>query len=211
MHDYFLRALVDQHRRHLMAEADAHRQIKAADAVRYESSAPAVPGLIWAEGTQLTVRPIACDDSDRLTRLFGRLSPRSIQLRFLSPIRRLSRAQLARLVDVDHECREALVALSNDEIIAVARYDGVCGSGEAEIAVTVEDAWQHRGIGKRLTRRLSKLAIARGYDTFVADILPDNRAALSMVRKLSPDASIRWSRGEYRASIPLLRSRASGI
>jgi GNAT superfamily N-acetyltransferase len=210
MHDYFLQSLVDQHRQRLMAGADAHRQLKTARAVRLGTSATAVPGAIWADGTLLNVRPIACDDTDRLKRLFGRLSPRSIQLRFFAPIRRLSSAQLARLVDVDHECRDALVALSNDEIVAVARYDGCCGSGEAEIAVTVEDSWQHRGIGKRLTRNLSKLAIARGYDTFVATILPDNRAALRLVRTLSPDASIRWSRGEYQASIPLVQSPISG-
>jgi L-amino acid N-acyltransferase YncA len=112
--------------------------------------------------------------------------------------------QLTRLVNVDHDCREALVALSNDEIVAVARYEAECGDHAAEIAVTVEDTWQRRGIGKRLTRRLSTLAIARGFDTFVASILPDNRAALSFVRTLSSDASIRWNRGEYEASIPLL-------
>ncbi len=209
MHDSFLQSLVDQRRQHLMADAEAHRQLKAARAGRHETPATAGRGAIWADGTLLNVRPIACDDTDRLKRLFGRLSPVSIQMRFFAPIRRLSRAQLARLVDVDHKCRDALVALSNDEIVAVARYDGHC-AGEAEIAVTVEDSWQHRGIGKRLARNLSKLAIARGYDTFVAAILPDNRAALRLVRALSPDASIRWSRGEYQASIPLVQSRISG-
>ena len=209
MHDYFLQSLVDQRRQHLMAGADARRQLNTARAVRHETSATAGRGAIWADGTLLNVRPIASDDTDRLKRLFGRLSPRSIQLRFFAPIRRLSSAQLARLVDVDHECRDALVALSNDEIVAVARYDGQCGS-EAEIAVTVEDTWQHRGIGKRLTRNLSKLAIARGYDTLVAYIMPDNRAALRLVRTLSPDVSIRWSGGAYQASIPLVQRRMSG-
>ncbi len=37
---------------------------------------------------------------------------------------------------------------------AVARYDARAGGHAAEIAVTVEDAWQHRGLGKRLTKRL---------------------------------------------------------
>ena len=203
MYEHHLPSLNEQRRHQLMAEADAHRLINAAR--DYEMPARAIPDTIWAEGTMLQVRPIACEDVDRLTRLFGRLSPRSVQLRFFSPIPGMSRAQLIRLVDVDHIRREALVALSNDEIVAVARYDGREVATEAEIAVTVEDTWQRRGIGKRLTRRLSTLAVARGYNTFIADILPDNRAALSLVRNLSTETSVRWSDGAYEALIPLER------
>jgi GNAT superfamily N-acetyltransferase len=202
MHEYILRSLVDEHRRQLLAGAEAQRHITAARTSPYNLPAT-LPDVLWAEGTLLNVRPIATDDVDRLVRLFGRLSPRSVQLRFFSPIRRLSRAQLTRLVTVDHDCREALVALSNDEIIAVARYEAECGARKAEVAVTVEDTWQHRGIGKRLVRRLSTLAVTRGFDTFVATILPENRAALRLVRTLSPNTSVRWGRGEYEASIPL--------
>ena len=103
------------------------------------------------------------------------------------------------------------MALDGDEIVAVARYDGRAGaspeaSRQAEIAITVEDAWQHRGVGRRLARRLAALAADRGYDTFVATMLPDNRAALGLVRKLVPDATVRWSGGEYEAAIPLMRA-----
>ena len=203
MHEYILRSLVDEHRRQLLAGADAHRHVSAAR-TSLDNAPVTVPDVLWAEGTLLNVRPIATDDVDRLVRLFGRLSPRSVQLRFFAPIRRLSRAQLTRFATVDHDCREALVALSNDEIIAVARYEAECGARKAEVAVTVEDTWQRRGIGKRLAGRLSDLAVARGFDTFVASILPENRAALSLVRTLSPNTSVRWGRGEYEASIPLI-------
>jgi GNAT superfamily N-acetyltransferase len=201
MYEHHLPSLNEQRRHQFMADADARRLINTARDV--EMPAPAIPDTIWAEGTLLRVRPIVSTDADRLTRLFGRLSPRSVQARFFSPIRRIPRAQLVRMVEVDHLRREALVVLSNDEIIAVARYDGCEDAAEAEIAVTVEDTWQHRGVGKRLTRRLSALAVARGYDTFVANILPDNRAALNLVRNLSPETSIRWSDGAYEALIPL--------
>ena len=51
--------------------------------------------------------------------------------------------------------------------------------------MTVEDDWQHRGLGKRLAARLGKLAESRGYDRFTATMLPDNRAALGLIRTLS--------------------------
>jgi GNAT superfamily N-acetyltransferase len=167
--------------------------------------------VISIDGTALAVRPIALDDVERLSRLFTRLSPESVHYRFFSPVRRLPRSALLRLADVDHERRDALVALDGDEIVAVARYDAPAGGagappGEAEIAVTVEDAWQHRGVGKRLSLRLARLARERGYERFNATMLGDNRAALGLVRRLSPDATVSFADGEFHASIPLRRA-----
>src|SRR5205814_8043687 len=94
------------------------------------------------DGTRLTVRPIAITDAAGLERLFTRLSPASVYSRFFSPMARPPRAALLRLADVDHGRRDALVALDGDEIVGVARYDARPGSTEAEIALTIEDAWQ---------------------------------------------------------------------
>jgi ribosomal protein S18 acetylase RimI-like enzyme len=162
--------------------------------------------IMRVDDTDLTVRAITITDAERLARLFGRLSPSSVHFRFFSPISRPPRAALLRLADVDHVRRDALVALDGDEIVAVARYDGRPDSREAEIAITVEDAWQHRGVGKHLAVRLAGLATDRGYDTFVATMLPDNRAALGLVRKLVPDATVRWAGGEYEAALPLFKA-----
>jgi GNAT superfamily N-acetyltransferase len=160
---------------------------------------------------ELTIRPIAITDAERLARLFTRLSPASVHSRFFSPIARPPRAALLRLADVDHRRRDALVALDGDEIVAVARYDGRTNpdrsrSSQAEIAMTVEDSWQRRGLGKRLAQRLAVLAADRGYDTFVATVLPDNRAALGLMRKLVPDVSVRWAGGDYEADMPLMHA-----
>ena len=108
------------------------------------------------DGTPLTVRPIQISDTERLARMFARLSAASVHQRFFSPIRELPQSTLLHLVEVDHCRRDALVALDGDEIVAVARYDGlgVPGTRDAEIALTVEDAWQRRGVGRRLIRRL---------------------------------------------------------
>jgi GNAT superfamily N-acetyltransferase len=163
------------------------------------------------DGTDLVIRPISIGDVERLARLFSRLSPESVHFRFFSPVVRPPRAALLRLADVDHRRRDALVALDGDEIVAVARYDGRVdadrkASRQAEIALTVEDAWQHRGLGKLLAVRLAHLAAERGYDTFVATMLPDNRAALGLVRKLVPEATVRWAGGEYEADMPLVHA-----
>jgi RimJ/RimL family protein N-acetyltransferase len=156
----------------------------------------------------LTVREIEIGDVERLRRMFNRLSADSVYRRFFSPVQEPSRSALLWLATVDHHDRDALVALDGDEIVGVARYDARPGSRTAEIAVTVEDAWQHRGLGKRLTLRLARRAIDRGFEAFEATLLPDNRPALGLLRKLSPDASVRFDAGGYAASMPLPRSAA---
>jgi GNAT superfamily N-acetyltransferase len=153
----------------------------------------------------LEVREITHDDIARLERMFTRLSPDTVYRRFFSPVHQLPRSALLWLTSVDHGCREALVALDGDEIVAVARYDGRPGSATAEIAVTVEDGWQHRGLGRRLTRRLARRALDHGFDAFEATMQPDNHAALGLLHRLSGDAVVRWDGNAYAASVPLAR------
>ena len=162
--------------------------------------------LTLADGSVFAVRPIEAGDVERLRRMFDRLSPTTVYRRFFSPVVRPSNRMLLWLTNVDHDCREALVALQGDEIVAVARYDGRPGSTEAEIAVTVEDAWQHRGLGLRLVRRLAAAALDHGFEAFIANMLAENRPALGLVRKLSPDASVIWDDGGYVATVPLSRA-----
>ena len=182
--------------------------------------APVLREIMNVDGTDLTVRPILAGDAEGLNRMFGRLSRKSVYLRFFSPISQIPPEMLARLTDVDHLRRDALVALDGADIVAVARYDAArpdetgdhetgadTGTRDAEIAVTVVDAWQRRGLGHRLLERLEALARRRGYDAFVARILPENRAALELVHKFDPDVDVRLAGGEYEARIPFSARR----
>jgi GNAT superfamily N-acetyltransferase len=155
------------------------------------------------DGTKVDLRPLQPDDVERLRRTFDRLSPLSVYRRFMTPLARPSEAGLRRLADVDHRRREAVVATSGDEIVGVARYSVQEGDRQAEIAVVVEDAWQHRGLALLLLRRLAELARRRHLDEFTATILGDNRPAASMVRRLSPEARFSVRGGEIAVTIPL--------
>jgi RimJ/RimL family protein N-acetyltransferase len=179
-----------------------HREVVAAER-RHRS-------LAEAEAQRLvTFRPIELSDVDRLDRMFRRLSAESIRYRFFSPLTRVPRAALLRLAVVDHQRSEALVALDDDEIVGIAGYNGLefedgPNAREAELAVSIEDRWQRRGLGRALARRLAAVARARGCDAFVVRILPENRAALGLLRALVPDADVRFSEGEYGARVPLV-------
>jgi GNAT superfamily N-acetyltransferase len=155
------------------------------------------------DGTVVEVRTIDASDVCRLRRLFDRLSPTSVYFRFFAPIRRPRAGVLEHLAAVDHERREAIVALADDEIIAVARYDAGTDGDEAELAVTVEDAWQGRGLGKLLSRRLARLARQRGFTAFTATVLGENRAALALMHAITPDVDVRFRSGQYDVYVPL--------
>lgn len=156
-----------------------------------------------SDGTELLVRPILPEDDERLERLFPRLSAESLYRRFFAPVPRLRHDVLEYLVNIDYDRRMALVVLVEDDIIAVARYDRLDEPGEAEAAIIVEDAWQHRGIGTRLLWRLAAAARERGVERFVAGVLAENRPMLGLLRAMSPDVETSLEGGEFAVRMGL--------
>jgi acetyltransferase len=133
----------------------------------------------------LTVRPIAAADREPLHDAFLRLSDASRHRRFLAPKPRLTAAELRYLTEVDHRSHEALLALAPDgRIVAVARYAPHGPAGLAELAVTVEDKLQGRGIGTMLSFRLLAAAAANGIHTLTASMLAGNEAARALCARL---------------------------
>jgi hypothetical protein len=101
-----------------------------------------------------TVRPV---DAQLLADGFTRLSARSRRLRFLTPKQALSPAELRYSTDVDHHDYEALGALDHPggRGVGIARYIRDADDPQAaEIAVTIIDDWQGRGLGTELVAQL---------------------------------------------------------
>jgi GNAT superfamily N-acetyltransferase len=157
----------------------------------------------WVRGGPLRLRPLRADDGNRLCGLYARLSPESLYRRFLSPMPRPRPDLLPRLLDVDHRDGEAIAALEGDDIVAVARYLRPPGADVAEVALVVADAWQRRGLGRLLMRRLGRLARRRGIRAFVGTIAGENQAAMLLVHSSAEDVSARWASGEMEFEIPL--------
>ncbi|MEY2434477.1 MAG: hypothetical protein QOC92_4202 [Acidimicrobiaceae bacterium] len=155
------------------------------------------------EGRCITVRPIDDDDVDRLRRLFFRLSPETVHLRFFQPVKAPSEKMLHHLAEVDHNRRQAIVAVYDDEIVAVVRYDRGEDPSLAEMAIVVEDAWQGHGLGKLLLRRLTVDAIEHGVETLTATVLGENRRALGLAHRVAPTTHTRLDHGEWYLDIPL--------
>src|SRR5215469_12353257 len=95
------------------------------------------------DGVCFRVRPIRPDDAGRLVDFHRRLSPHSVYLRFFTFHPTLSEAEVVRFTTVDYVDRLALVATSDDRLLAVGRFDRLPGTTEAEVAFIVADEFQH--------------------------------------------------------------------
>lgn len=156
--------------------------------------------------TAPALRIIRTSDAERLERLFYRLSPESVYRRFFTLYTTPPCGVMRKLVDLDHDSRDALVAVVDDEIVAVARYAAV-GPHEAEVAVVVEDAWQGLGLGPRLLTCVAALARVHGYTTLTATVLAENRPAIAMLRSVFPDGVWTPDGTEYEWRVALAPER----
>jgi GNAT superfamily N-acetyltransferase len=137
----------------------------------------------------VTTRPIRPDDEPRFYRMWPRLSAETIYRRFHSPVRCLPADLVHRLVDVDHDRRDAVVALVGDEVVGVARYDRAAADpASADFAVVVEDGWQGVGLGRQLLAEVTALAAARGVRTATALVQTDNDRVVGLIRQVLPGA-----------------------
>jgi GNAT superfamily N-acetyltransferase len=159
------------------------------------------------DGSHVRVRQARRADRDLLVRGFERLSPQSRYLRFLSPMRELGEKTLRNLTEIDHHDHEAMIALDErgDEGIGVARY--VCDPirpDRAEVAVTVVDDWQGRGLGTLLLEVLGVRARHEGIRTFTALMLVRNAQMMDLFEQLGPVRIVGRAAGtvEIEVAIP---------
>ena len=157
--------------------------------------------LVLVDGTVFPVRTIQPGDASALQRFHGRLSERSIYLRFFGPMKELSNEKARYFAHTDSINHFALVALDPDEpdeIVAVARYDREAGSDRAEYAALVEDLWQGRGVGVGLTHQLVDTARDRGIRRFYALVMHGNQGMLRLLRSLDlPERERREGNDKY--------------
>lgn len=130
------------------------------------------------DGTQLYFRPLHPTDEPGLTDLFHALSEQTKYYRFMSRSKHVSRKQIQDFVFINHRTDIAIVATvpesHGDEIVAIGRYYLDEKTNFAEVAFTVRDEWQQKGIGTFLLKHLAIIARRNGITGFTAEVLINN-------------------------------------
>jgi GNAT superfamily N-acetyltransferase len=140
--------------------------------------------VLLRDGTKLVVRPIRPGDADALVALHARLSADTIYRRYFGARPHLASVDVERFTRVDGRARFALVAMGGTDLVAVARYEGRPGQSSAELAVVVDDALHHQGVGRLMLERLADVAREAGLTALAADVLAGNAAMLGLLRTL---------------------------
>ncbi len=155
---------------------------------------PAELEHLWhaSDGTPIRMRALRPDDLDRELDFIARLSEKTLYLRLQYSSREVSRAEAARLLDLDYRDTLAIGALLDEPphgiLIGVSRYARIDDTDRAECAVVVADAWQGRGIATELMRSLGEAAWDRGIRTLEGSTLAENQRIHKWARRLGLDA-----------------------
>ena len=167
--------------------------------------------VVLTDGGTAHVRPIRPTDADALVALHARLSQETIYLRFFTPHPVLSTLEIERFTQVDYDDRMALIAELDDEMVAVARYDRNPGGDgtEAEVAFTVDDVHQGRGLGTILLEHLAVIARAHGITRFVAETLPQNRRMRDLFHAAGFQDAASFTEGVVRVVFPIESTETS--
>jgi acetyltransferase len=149
-------------------------------------------GLIasWPLGLShsVAVRPIRPEDIDLETEFAHKLSRETRYNRFLGAGVRLTPKLLEQFTRIDFSRDMALIASTTIEgieaAIGVARYVRLADGVTCEFAITLADAWQGRGIGRKLLAMLIETAREHGVEHLIGEVFASNTPMVQLARSL---------------------------
>jgi len=171
--------------------------------------------LRLADGQTVCFRHVRPDDETLISAAIRTASRETLLHRFFSPIRTVSPDLLRRLLVIDRVKEACIVGLMADNgnmrIICGARYVRLPKPAAAEIAFTVHDDFQRRGLGTFLLKLLLQLARQDGIRWFEADVMVSNVGMLRLLRRSAPPPARKHCDGDvYHLEMDLDSWRGAG-
>jgi len=160
--------------------------------------------LLLADGRELVLRRAQAGDVDAVRALHDRCSPPALRRYYLGQPPRPSRAHLLRrLVPASGWALLAEVAdgPAAGRVVALATLVGEGAQGE--LSLLVEDAWQRRGIGTALSRRMVAAAEEAGYAAVHAHSLAGDPALPRTLRRLGRAPYLDRDEAVVTVTVPL--------
>ncbi|MFF7232902.1 acetyltransferase (GNAT) family protein [Streptomyces sp. 2333.5] len=136
--------------------------------------------LTLPEGNEITIRRADTSDLAAAREMHDRCSPQTLGLRYHGPVGDADR-YLGHLLSPRFG-RTLAVETASGRLVALGHllWDG----DETEVALLVEDAWQQRGIGAELLRRLAGMAAETGCESVYAITQASNTGMVAAMRGL---------------------------
>lgn len=157
------------------------------------------------KGLEVQFRPIKPSDERLLREFFYSHTAETVYQRYHAPLKSLTHKQIQELCTLDYDCRMAIVGLTHEgeteKMVAVGRYELDRSTGLAEVAFTVHDDLQGRGIGTWLLERLTTIARQRGIRGFIGYVQANNVRMLNVFHKCGFPVVTTLDEGIYTVTI----------
>src|SRR5713101_4191298 len=138
-------------------------------------------------GESVMVRAISPQDADRLQAYMRNLSVWTRRNRFLGAVSELAPTELDRLTRMNGPGELALIAFASagGETAMIAEAVQVIApeSQRCEIALSITDAWQRKGLGTLLLSNMESRARKLGARYLIGEVLRTNDAMKGLARK----------------------------
>ncbi|HET7205264.1 MAG TPA: bifunctional acetate--CoA ligase family protein/GNAT family N-acetyltransferase [Terriglobales bacterium] len=162
-------------------------------------------------GEPVTIRPIRPEDEPLMVGFHKKLSERSVYLRYFQPLKlsqRTAHERLRRICFTDYDREMVMVGEHVDkagspEIIGVGRLSKLHRRDEAELAVLIDDHYQHLGLGTELYRRLIAIARVEKLKRLQSTVLAENQEMRAILQKLQFRMSADGEDNTVRAEVEL--------
>jgi acetyltransferase len=136
------------------------------------------------DGVTATIRPIRPEDAAIESAFVHGLSEQSKFLRFMFGLRDLTPMMLSRFTQIDYDRELALIAVidtpEGEQQVGVARYTTLPDEETCEFAIVVGDAWQGKGLARRLFGLLIEAARDRRLKTMMGVTLRENTRMIEL-------------------------------
>jgi RimJ/RimL family protein N-acetyltransferase len=157
-------------------------------------------------GVNIFLRPVKISDEALVKDFFYSLSDKSMYKRFISSRKDMPHERLQQYVVIDYTKEMVILSVvenrEKEQIIAgVGQYGINTNTHSAEVAVTVADEWQGKGIGTELLKHLTYVAKRQGLLGFTAEVLVENRPMMSLFEKGGFDMEKKMSSGVYELKL----------
>lgn len=168
------------------------------------------------DGTQALILEVLPQDREAVREGYETLSEETRYHRFLTGVPHLTPALLDHLVDevdgVDHIAL-ALVVIGEDDVGTPVGIGRIIRYRDrptaADLAVTVLDEWQGRGVATALVDELVRRR-PEGVTQIITTVAADNPASLAMVRRLGPTSETPSESPRVEVAVDLDASSPSG-
>lgn len=158
------------------------------------------------DNTYLCFKALEQEDRDKFIEGFKKLSNKTVYHRFFGFMKELSPRQLDELLNTDdknHVAWSAFDIIGDDAIgLGVGRFRrSIANPNEAELALTVIDEYQGKGVGTVLLGIMYYLGIKLDIEIFTGVIMSDNSKVIRRFKELG--AEMKRMGTEYEMRLPI--------